>query len=435
MMQFLKKIRYFPILLPVVFVILFLGLMPVKYDVVLHTDNIKGEGICITHFCNPVSFSPFYESGFYFGSELKKATIAGYHYDVNLINLDISDVSEFDIVGLDSYIWGIHLKHYDGGQIMDNADRIETEDVVLTNTGSALHGEVKDPAAGIAFNLHKQMIPALFWVIYFAVILTASILLTLLVDRLSKRWPMLPLVLTGISGIIVALLAGMFFCGSLPYSGFKYFFLNWLFLYALSVAFGAVTLPWIGTIATMGFTTFWFIANYFVIALRGKPVMPADLKAMGTAAEVMGGYFFKPNWQMILGVLVVILYAVALEYFRTCCHHSLRDVLLRQPALLRIQILLPELAVPVRAERGCRRAHPAMDRHRGHHGLHHLLVHRQLLCDRPAGQAGDAGGLESGGNRRRGDGRLHLCALLADASRRCGGDSLCGRNCTCVETF
>ena len=41
--------------------------------------------------------------------------------------------------------------------------------------------------------------------------------------------------------------------------------------------------------------------------------MPADLKAMGTAAEVMGGYVFRAPWQMIFGVLVVILYAVGLS--------------------------------------------------------------------------------------------------------------------------
>ena len=40
--------------------------------------------------------------------------------------------------------------------------------------------------------------------------------------------------------------------------------------------------------------------------------MPADLKAIGTAKEVMGGYSFWPTWKMVLGVAVVILYAIVL---------------------------------------------------------------------------------------------------------------------------
>ena len=311
MKQFVEKMKYFLLVLPVVFVLLFFGLMPVKYEAVLHTDHIEGEGICVTCLCNPVSFSPFYEQGFYFGSELKKATIVGFRYNVEYIALDISNVSQFDLVGIDIYVWGIHVKHHNGNQIM-TTDRLETDHAVLINTDDALHVEIKDPKEGIAFNIHKKMVPPVFWIVYFSVILTASILIKLLVDRLSKRWPMLSQMLMGISGIIVVLVAGMFFCGSLPYAEFKYFFLNWLFLYALSVAVGALTLPWIGTVATMAFTTVWYIANFFVIALRGKPIMPADLKAVGTAAEVMGGYVFRPTWQMILGVIVVVLYAVGI---------------------------------------------------------------------------------------------------------------------------
>ncbi|MBR0417538.1 MAG: LTA synthase family protein [Erysipelotrichaceae bacterium] len=62
----------------------------------------------------------------------------------------------------------------------------------------------------------------------------------------------------------------------------------------------------------MGFTVFWYIANYYVIALRNKPIMPADLKAAGTAAEVLGGYTFIPSWKMILGLIIVLIYAVLL---------------------------------------------------------------------------------------------------------------------------
>ena len=42
--------------------------------------------------------------------------------------------------------------------------------------------------------------------------------------------------------------------------------------------------------------------------------MPADLKAIGTAKEVMGDYTFMPSWKMIVGIAVVIGYAIAVVY-------------------------------------------------------------------------------------------------------------------------
>ena len=83
-------------------------------------------------------------------------------------------------------------------------------------------------------------------------------------------------------------------------------------LLALALAINALTLPFVGTLVTMLLATGWYIANYFVIILRGKPILPADLKAVGTAAEVMGGYTFTPSGKMILGVVVVVLYGVLL---------------------------------------------------------------------------------------------------------------------------
>ena len=311
--EVIRKIRYFPVLLPVVFALFFFGLMPVKYDAVMHTQNIEGEGICTTAICNPCSFQPFYQTAFYFGSELEKATITGCQYNVDQLYLDISNVTTFEIPSLDAYVWGIHVKHYDGNQLLTSAETLDIGTAVITNTGEAFHVDVKDPDAGTAFNLNKQMIPALFWVVYGTVVVLATLLLSLLAALFIRRWPVIGRILMGISGTMAVVLAGQFFCGSMPFAEFPYFVLNWLFIYAFSVVVGALTMPWIGTAATMGLTLFCYIANYFVIALRGKPVMPADLKAMGTAAEVMGGYVFKPTWQMIAGSLAVILYAVGLS--------------------------------------------------------------------------------------------------------------------------
>ena len=300
------------ITLPLVFVLIFFGYFPVQYSVVLQTDNIVGEGICQTYVCPPKGFAAFYEIGFYFGSELKKATIGDFHYDVKSLLLITSDVSEFDITCLDSYVHGIHLTHIEPEEILPVGEELTGEKSHLESREGALHVDVFDPDEGATVTLSPTFIPTWFWIAYFSAMLLLAVLLAFLLDCIFHRLPALRLPLISAACIAVTLLAGCFFCGSLPYVTYVNFLLNWLFLFALSLLLNAITLPFLGTVLTMAFTTFWYIANYFVILFRNKPIMPADLKAIGTAKEVMGGYSFWPTWKMVLGVIVVFFYAVLL---------------------------------------------------------------------------------------------------------------------------
>ncbi|MBQ9955466.1 MAG: LTA synthase family protein [Eggerthellaceae bacterium] len=49
-------------------------------------------------------------------------------------------------------------------------------------------------------------------------------------------------------------------------------------------------------------------ANYYLVKFKGQPVVPADLLAFPTAAEVGGGYSFAPDWHV---VVCVVLFALA----------------------------------------------------------------------------------------------------------------------------
>ena len=297
---------------PLTFVLLFFGYFPLQYNVVLSTDSIIGEGICQTYVCPAQSFSPFYKIEFYFGSELKKATLGDFHYDLNSLQLITSDVSEFDITGIDSYIKGIHLAHIDPVDILPDGEEIEGNQAKLSSHNGVLHIEVFNPDEGATVTLSPAFIPVWFKIIYFVLLILIAIVLAVLLSFVFKRVPALKFPLFNVVCIVVTLLAGCFFCGSLPYVTYVYFLLNWLFLFALSLLLNGLTLPFLGTLLTMVFTTFWYIANYYVIQFRNKPIMPADLKATGTATEVMGGYDFTPTWKMVLGIAVVILYGVLL---------------------------------------------------------------------------------------------------------------------------
>ncbi len=297
----------FPVAFPLVFVLLFFGYLPPRFDVVLYTDNIIGEGICSTYLSSPTSFSPFYESAFYFGSELKQVTIQGYHYDVNPIELDISDVSQVDIQGFDLVVFGIPIGHTD------------MKDMIPEGTFEGMTVSFHDDMARLTFDNPDEStsigidpcIPLWFWPCYWLLLLGVSLLVSVGLGALCERYPAVRPHLLGAFGIMGVMLACAFFCGSLPYVNYLYFVLNWLLLFSLALLLGALTAPFVATPLVMVFTLIWYIANYYVIAFRGKPVMPADLKAIGTAREVLGGYSLVPPWQMLLGVAVTAFYCAA----------------------------------------------------------------------------------------------------------------------------
>lgn len=304
-----KTALAFLVTLPLVFIMIFWGYFPLQYDIKLYTDNIIGEGICKSYGSRLDGRTATNMVTFYFGSELKEATIKGAYYDVQALFLVTSDVSEFDILGIDSYIKGIHLTHTDPEDILPDGEILEGEKGILSTQDGVLHVVVRDPDQGTTVIIYRQFIPTWFLLLYFGSILIIAFLLAILLDVLFERAPAIRLPLLRAICIAVTLIAGSFFCGSLSYMTYVNFLLNWLLVFAMALAIDALTLPSLGTVATMAFITFWYIANYFVIALRGKPIMPADLKAIGTAQEVMGGYTFAPSWKMILGVAIVVFYA------------------------------------------------------------------------------------------------------------------------------
>ena len=306
------KLLSFCIMLPVVFALIFFGYFRVHYDIVMQVDNVKGEGICQTYGSKLDGRTTANQTIFYFGSKLKKATIKGSYYDVDTLSLVTSDVSEFDIISIDSYVKGIHTGHFGANDILPDGETVKGSKATLSSKNGILHVSVYDPDEGATVSITQPFIPLWFWVIYFSAIIIISILLAALLGKALNKYPTIKLPLLSAACIVVTLLAGCFFCGSLSYMLYNTFLLNCLFLFAAAMLLNAVTMPFAGTLFVMLFTTAWYIANYFVIALRGKPIMPADLKAVDTAEEVMGGYTFTPSWKMIAGVMIVLCYAALL---------------------------------------------------------------------------------------------------------------------------
>ena len=308
-----KRFLAFLVSTPIVFTLLFFGYLNPRFDVVFYTDNIKGEGTCSAYLgSSSQTFSYLYKADAYFGSELKTLHMKDLRYDTNRVTLYLYGVEEADILAYDIGVFGFAVLHHNSEGNYAVLRRITTE-AIESNEKSIVHIINENPENSFSIDFEESIgIPAWVWTIYFAVLLLLIILLAEGLIILFIHMPSLRLLLLEVSAILAAMIMGCFICGSLPYVNYTYFLLNWLLLYAASLLLNSVTLPWLGTLVVSGLTLFWYIANYFVIKFRSKPIMPADLKAAGTAKEVVGGYDLTPNWQIILGVAVFALYAVVI---------------------------------------------------------------------------------------------------------------------------
>lgn len=318
MKQFIKKwykkwaLSLF-VTLPLTFVLLFFGLMPPHFDVVLYTRNIVGEGSCTTFLTDSQNtFSYLYEANSYFGSELKTLRIPGLPYHVESVSLYLYDVQEADVLSYDVVMFGRVVSHLNA-EGLTHPFSVSKRSAVSSDESVLVHLELHEDEDFISLGVvGSDLIPSGVWIAYFLFLFLIAALLALGLAVLFDRAPSARLPLLSASSVMLTMIVGCVICGSLPHVNYTYFLLNWLLFFAAALLINSLTLPWIGTAVVSLFTLFWYVANYFVIQFRNKPVMPADLKAIGTAREVVGGYALTPTWPMILGLLAIVFWLTVL---------------------------------------------------------------------------------------------------------------------------
>ena len=313
-----KMLLPFLVSLPLVFSVIFFGYLPLRFDAIIYTDNIIGEGTCSSYLTDTQnSFAYLYKGNAYFGSDLKTLKLSGLQYNVETVGLFIYGIEDVDIVSFDISVFGRTVTHLnkDG---LTHPFTPTTQEAVTSSEEPLVHLTIMegDESTSISFP-GSTIIPLWVWVVYFVFIFLVTIALALILACLFARFPRVRSPLLSASAIILTMIMGCFLCGSLPYVNYTDFLLNWLILFAAALFINSLTLPWIGTVAVSAFTLIWYIANHFVILFRSKPIMPADLKAIGTAKEVVGGYDLTPTPQIIASVIVVFLFLVLVVFLWT----------------------------------------------------------------------------------------------------------------------
>lgn len=87
----------------------------------------------------------------------------------------------------------------------------------------------------------------------------------------------------------------------------KRLFANYLcYLLVFALVYALCRRASLTTLIAGGACLFFGIANYFVIEFRGKPILPWDIQAIGTAFEVSGGYRYEITRMMAFAVMLLL---------------------------------------------------------------------------------------------------------------------------------
>ena len=307
--KWFNRLLAFLISLPIVFIVIFFGYVPLHFDAVVYVNNIVGEGTCSTYISNyNKSFAYLYAADAYFGSELKTLKLRDLQYNVDEVTLFMYDIDEADIISFDISVFGHTVSHL-------NKDGVTHPYVATTNEAinsneeplTHLVMEEGEDHIGMAFP-GNTLIPTWIWIVYFCFIGLVTLVLAALFSFLFKKIASLRLPLLAASTVAITMILGCFLCDTLAYTDYTCFLVNWLLLFAAAVFINSISLPWMGTAVVSLFTIIWYIANSFVIKYRNKPIMPADIKAFGTAREVAGSYDLTLTGPIIICLFVALFY-------------------------------------------------------------------------------------------------------------------------------
>ena len=299
----------FAITLPLTFAVIFFGYLPLHFDAVIYVDNIVGEGTCSSYISNyNKSFAYLYAADAYFGSELKTLKLKDLQYNVDEATLFMFDIEEADILSFDISVFGRTVAHLNSEGVT-HPYTATTSEAIDSDEEPLAHLVMREGEDHIGMSFPgNTLIPIWVWIAYYCFIILVAAILAFGVNFLIKRFPSIKLPSLSASTLMMTMILGCFLCDSLAYTDYTYFLLNWLLFFAVAVLINAITLPWIGTVVVSLFTFFWYVANSFVIKYRNKPIMPADIRAIGTAREVAGSYDIKLSLPIILCTVCVLFY-------------------------------------------------------------------------------------------------------------------------------
>lgn len=303
-------------LLPIIISLFFIGYLKPRFDIILHVDSTIGDGSLRAYTAGNPNITAYYSGSIPYNEENQTVGILECLYDMQGLTLDLSGIDETEIKGADVRAFGITLGHFTGVDLMSQGIISEGIGVETNNTAVRFTFEDSSISNTITFQ-GANFLPSFFWILYFGVIGVITLLASLLYKSFHDKYLNQNTWIIDISFTLSTLLIGSAINGSLAYITYNYYFLNFIILFCIALLIGVISFRPLGMLIANAICFAFYIANYFVILYRIRPIMPSDLQAIGTARQVLSGYSLTPPFSMV--ILALLWIAVCYLY---CIYYS-----------------------------------------------------------------------------------------------------------------
>lgn len=311
--------KYYLALLPFIFALIFLGYLRPKFDVILQVNKTIGDGTLSAYTAGNPNISQYFSGSIEYNENRKNIGILNCLYDIDGLTIELSGISQTEIESAEVRVFGVPIGRYSALELMANGHI--SEGINIVSEGTSLLFSFDDPSRTNTLTFEGiKFLPWFFWCIYFFFVFTATFFVSIIYKYIHDKYQFNNQWLVDISFTILTLLAGSYFNGSLAYLTYEYFFLNFILLFCISLIIGAVTWRLLGFIAGTFICLVFYIANYFVILYRIRPIMPSDLSAIETAKQVIDGYTLVPPPQMLIAIVCWAVFLVF--YIHFCRNHT-----------------------------------------------------------------------------------------------------------------
>ena len=307
------------VLMSVCLIPFFMFFMPPKMDLHLYFHGQQQEGT-INVYRSDDAVGYYFRSLFRVSPTTTSAYMKGVHENLNEFRVRFTNLDEIVLDSFTMEIYGLNVIQMSGAEMSDamNVTKGVTinEDADLTEESVALNIAYD----GAYFILQpKVYMHAGAWLYYigllFLMALPLSLVLQLFLFLLGVHNPVSEILFFATPAFVVSF--GELACGSISAIPAKYFWLNYFVILGTSLFLRFLTRRSFSSCVTGVLFSCIYIANHFVYLFRGRPLLPWDLQAVGTAAEVAGAYDFKLDSRLIVLVLVAVLTLLSPRILKT----------------------------------------------------------------------------------------------------------------------
>lgn len=294
---------YYIALLPIIISVFFIGYLKPRFDVLLHVDSTVGEGFMSAYTAGNPNITAYYSGSIPYTKENQTVAILNCLYDMQGLTLEFSGIDETEIQDADVRVFGITLGHFTGIDLMSQGIISKGIGVETNNTAVRFTFEDSSISNTVTFQ-GANFLPWFFWILYLGLIGVITLFVSLLYKSFHDKYLDQNTWIIDISFTLATLLIGSAINSSLAYITYNYFFLNFIILFCVALFIGVISFRPLGMLIANAICFVFYIANYFVILYRIRPIMPSDLEAIGTARQVLSGYSLTPPISMVILALI-----------------------------------------------------------------------------------------------------------------------------------